>query len=686
MPSTERRFLVGVCQLYPGRKLRHGDPRWGQHTRNFHTQSHTLDSFAEAVTVRGYAFSAVMKNSYRLNANFMSSSVLSLDFHTEDERSSLESLAADPFIRDHGAFLYETPSSTPKKPRGRAVFILDTPITDAGQYSEACKALIWKYQGIADATEDAARFYYGRPSAPRNVLGHVLYGDVLQAEVLEPYLKAQTNSQRKPRGELGDVIPEKQRNKTLASYAGRLRRDGLNQVELEAALLAINASRCVPPLPDVEVISIAKSVSRYPPADSSSPQDAEAALPTLTVTNILDIKTRPVEWLWKGRIPLRKHTIIAGDPGLGKSFCTLDIAARVSHSGPWPDGGNAPQGNVLIISAEDDADDTIKPRLEEMGANLANIDIISTTVQHGEKVAYLSLADHLLQLEEAIIEHQAVLLILDPILAFTGKGTDTHRSSDVRAVLAPLSSMASRTECAVLSVLHLNKRSAELNSIYRLTASLDFVAAARSVLAVGKHPDEPETRRVLAAVKSNLAAMPPSLGFHIRDGFFTWEGEVDLDANTLLSSPVNSAEERGRLEEAKGFLEEVLRGGAVKANELFAEARGAGIAEKTLRRAKDELGVVVARVTQGNQGQGYWTWGLPQGVQPQVLQGGQDLPCEKVGHLTKFGHLTNSQAQNGPPDPPPGGVQNHKMAILTSTGGRPSYDGEAEVEDEVEAY
>jgi hypothetical protein len=282
MTTTERRFSVGICRLYPGVKLPHRDPRWGEHTHGFNAETHTLETFAEAMAVHGYAFSAVMREGYRKNENFVSSSVLALDFDTEDPRSALETLASNSFIQGHAAFLCETPSSLPGRPRSRVVFVLDQPITDAGQYVEAAKALIWRYGGTADDTGDAARFFYGRPNAPRKVLGNVLFNDILQVEVVEPYLKAmalrfRASAIAEP---VGEVIPEHHRNKTLASYAGRLRRDGLNQMEIEAALLAINTARCKPPLDDAEVIDITRSISRYPPCATTP---SELRLPTITI-------------------------------------------------------------------------------------------------------------------------------------------------------------------------------------------------------------------------------------------------------------------------------------------------------------------------------------------------------------------------------------------------------------------
>jgi hypothetical protein len=326
------------------------------------------------------------------------------------------------------------------------------------------------------------------------------------------------------------------------------------------------------------------------------------------------VRTRPVKWLWPGRIPLGKLSIFAGDPGLGKSYLTLDLSARISLGAAWPDQGNSPQGNVLIISAEDGLEDTIRPRLELLEADLRRIHAISTIVRQGDKEVAFSLAEHLSQLEQAIVQHRTVLLVLDPILAFTGKRTDTYKSSEVRAVLAPLATMADRTGCAVLAVLHLNKRSGEMNSIYRITASLDFAAAARSVLVVGKHPEDPN-RRVLAPVKTNLSAMPPSLAFRFtEDGTFYWDGLVELDANAVLAPPARGdTDEKFALRDAEHFLLTVLGEGWAESRQVLKEAKDSGISERTLRRAKEDLGVVSKREgIEGKRGGGRWYWRLPE--------------------------------------------------------------------------
>ena len=181
------------------------------------------------------------------------------------------------------------------------------------------------------------------------------------------------------------------------------------------------------------------------------------------------------------------------------------------------------------------------------------------------------------------------------------------KGSDVRAILAPLAAMAERTGCAVLAILHLNKRSGEYNGIYRLTASLDFTAAARSVLVVGKHPDD-SNRRVLAPVKSNLSAPAASLGFHFtEDGYFTWDGVVDLDANAILASP--DLEDRTIRDEAKDYLADILAAGPLPSKDVLEDGKQCGFNETTLRRAAKDIGVKSERVG-GIGKKGSWEWRL----------------------------------------------------------------------------
>jgi len=395
-----------------------------------------------------------------------------------------------------------------------------------------------------------------------------------------------------------DVIPDGQRNDTLFRIASTMRRQNLSE---SAIVTGLGAIPCETLMTEDEIRKIASSAGRYTPVETPM-----ANAPQLKITTMKNIQARRTRWLWPGKFPQGKLTVIAGDPGLGKSFLTLDVAARVSVGGLWPDGGTAPIGDVLLITAEDGLDDTVRPRLDLLGADVSRIHSIEITVDNdGESVA-LSLTDHLQQIEDAIVVYKVILLVIDPILALTGK-KDTHKSGDVRSVLAPLSAMADRTSCAVVAIMHLNKNSKEGNALYRVTSSLDFVAAARSALIVGEHPEDPD-KRVLVSIKANLSAKPASLGFHIDDrGCFIWDGIVDLDAHGVLNMPM--PEEKAARIEAKEFLAETLNDGPRPAKDVQTEARQYGISDSTLKRAATELDIQKNRV--GGIGKsGYWRWSL----------------------------------------------------------------------------
>lgn len=169
--------------------------------------------------------------------------------------------------------------------------------------------------------------------------------------------------------------------------------------------------------------------------------------------------------------------------------------------------------------------------------------------------------------------------------------------------------MAERTGCAILGVMHPNKNSKEGNLLYRISASLDFAAAARSVMVVARHPDNPE-QRVMATVKCNLSAHPQPMAFGFtHDGHFTWQGVTAVDVSQLMVA--TAREDTPALEDAKQFLRDVLADGAVLAKDVLAEARECGIKEITLRRAAKELGVDIAHLgKRGEKGGGKWTWRL----------------------------------------------------------------------------
>jgi hypothetical protein len=320
-----------------------------------------------------------------------------------------------------------------------------------------------------------------------------------------------------------------------------------------------------------------------------------------------DVEPEHVAWLWPGRIPLGKLTMTDGDPGLGKSTLILgEIAARVTTGSPWPDGQPCPQGAVVLLTAEDGLADTIRPRLDAHGADASRVFAFDAVEYGPDDERPPSLALDVARIEEAVVREGALLVVVDVLMAFLGSRTDSYRDQDVRAALSPLVKMAERTGCAVICLRHLSK-SGGANALYRGGGSIGIIGAARSGLLVAPDPED-DTRRVLAVTKCNLAAPVPALAFRLTPddergcARIAWEGETAHTAADLLAIP--DEEDRSAGDEAADFLRDLLAAGPVPSKKVKAAARAAGIAERTLNRAKKRAGVVSekAGLTEG------WVW------------------------------------------------------------------------------
>jgi RecA-family ATPase len=330
------------------------------------------------------------------------------------------------------------------------------------------------------------------------------------------------------------------------------------------------------------------------------------------LVRLSDVEPEPVRWLWPGRIPLGKLTMLDGDPGLGKSTLALDIAARLSRGDAMPDGSagdmDGPAGTV-ILTAEDGLADTVRPRLDAAGADTSLI--VALRFVEGEGQDRLPTVFDVDEIEEAITRVGARLIIVDPLVAYLGVETNSYRDQDVRYALAGLAELADRLNVAVVAVRHLNKMPGG-NPLYRGGGSIGLIAAARSGLLVAADPeDETAARRVLASTKSNLAAPPPSLAFHLVPGDWTvrvaWDGETTYSAAELLTA--EDPEERSAADEARAFLIEELASGRQPAADVKRNAIKIGIAERTLKRAKRKLAIEAER--DGFGADGTWYWRLP---------------------------------------------------------------------------
>ena len=298
---------------------------------------------------------------------------------------------------------------------------------------------------------------------------------------------------------------------------------------------------------------------------------------------------------------------------MGKSSLVADLVARVSAGRPWPDGGTAPVGNCIILSAEDAAADTICPRLEVAGADLNRVFLMRMTGGPGTKLTFSLGQD--LPLLAAAIERlgDVALLTIDPITAYLGEKVDTHQTAAVRAVLEPLDSFAARYRCATVGVTHPPKAT-QTKAMHAFTGSLAFVAAARTAFVA---VEEPETdRRLLLAVKSNIGPQASGIAYRLTTAQTSkqieavrveWDGEpVDISANEAIAAAAEDRRSSGR-REAEEFLQGYLENGPMPADQIAAAAEANGINERTLRRAKTRLRIV----SEKSGYQGAWMWRLP---------------------------------------------------------------------------
>jgi len=357
-----------------------------------------------------------------------------------------------------------------------------------------------------------------------------------------------------------------------------------------------------------------------------------------------DVEPEEVSWLWPSWLALGKLALVDGDPGLGKSAMTLDLAARVSAGTAFPDGAGCEAGGVVLLSAEDGLADTIRPRLNAAGADTSKILSLATAPDKDGHARLLSIPEDLGLIERGIKRVGARLVVVDPLMAFLSGNTNSHRDQDVRRALAPLAGLAERTEAAVLVVRHLNKAAAN-NPLYRGGGSIGIIGAARMAFVVGKDPQD-EDRRVLASTKNNLAVQPKSLMFTLEEAEagavrVVWLGDTDVSAKDLLATPQDQDHADAR-SEAVQFLSDVLVNGPVPSTEVIEEAKDAGISEKTLRRAKEIMGVVSYREGElGRRGAGRWLWKLPiAGLVMREDEVGQGVVQDgHAGQVVAEGHL-----------------------------------------------
>ena len=313
---------------------------------------------------------------------------------------------------------------------------------------------------------------------------------------------------------------------------------------------------------------------------------------TVKIIRMSDVELTPVEWLWKPYLPFGKLSVLQGNPGEGKTYFAMHLAAACTNGKLLPNMERMEHFNVIYQTAEDGLGDTVKPRLIEAGADLDRVLVID------DSEVQLTLSDE--RIEKAIIENNARLVIIDPIQAYLGADVDMNRANEVRPIFMRLGQVAQRTGCAILLIGHLNK-AAGMQSLQRGLGSIDIAAAVRSVMFIGKLKHDP-TMRILTHEKSSLAPPGASLAFSLGDeGGFRWVGEYDITADEMLSGIEPQRETK--TQQAKDLICTLLAGGKqVLSEDIDKAALERGIPGRTVRDAKRELGdALKSKIVEGRK-------------------------------------------------------------------------------------
>jgi hypothetical protein len=323
--------------------------------------------------------------------------------------------------------------------------------------------------------------------------------------------------------------------------------------------------------------------------------------PHLIITKLADVEPEAVAWLWEPYIACNKLTFLEGDPGQGKTWLMLAIAAAITRGYHLPDQDGRvgvphhEAGHVIYITAEDGIADTLRPRAEKAGADLSKLFVVEGWSAGGNIEPFSF--QHLSLLADVIHDMQARMVILDPIQAFLGGKVDMFRANEVRPFMAQLGRLAGVHRCAIIAIRHLTKGTGK--AMYRGQGSIDFTAAARSVLVVGESLED-ESKRILAQSKNSLTEKGASLVYQITNEGFFWCGTTQINADELLSNqPQKHQHQRQAVAD---WLLDLLRHGAKPATLIYDEGSAQGMAKRTIDRAKASLHVL----TYKQNSRSYW--------------------------------------------------------------------------------
>jgi hypothetical protein len=360
----------------------------------------------------------------------------------------------------------------------------------------------------------------------------------------------------------------------------------------------------------------------------------------LQVVQLSTVRPVRVDYHWKPFLPKGRPVAVEGDPGIGKSALVMMMIAHLTSGKGFPtllDGMPPPRDfppqNVCILTSEDDAGDTLRPRLEVNGGDPQRVYQITGWEQPDGDKGIVTMQD-LELLRQALEQYHPALLVFDPMQSFFGRGVDMNHANDTRPILDAVAVLCKHYDCTPLYVRHIGK-TARAKALYAGLGSIDITGNMRSVLFLGKDPDNKD-RRILAQSKSNNAKEGPSLAYVIEtveqeiwtdegDAVLVeaprlqWDGRSELTADDLQAPPEADAEETSALEQAREFVCELLKDGPVLSEDVTNAAKQAGLSWATVKRAKILAGVK-ARTTQG-EGKTPWEWYLD-----TVDEGSGDVP------------------------------------------------------------
>jgi len=380
-------------------------------------------------------------------------------------------------------------------------------------------------------------------------------------------------------------------------YAGIVRTFAGRRRVLEMAT-TLHARAADPAVSAVDLRELATQISSAIPADNDPGEDSAG------LTWLDQVTAERIAWLWPGRLPRGKLVILDGDPGVGKSTLVLDWIARLTTGTPWPDGTECRKGNALIMSAEDGAADTIRPRLDAAGGNAAHValwtDVPYTDDQGASRTRPPVLPADTDALEAKIRTTQAEMVMIDVLMAYLSAKVDAHKDQDVRGALHRLASVAERTGCCIIILRHLNKGGGS-NAIYRGGGSIGIIGQARAAYIAVKDPDdEAGQTRVLACSKMNIAKEPGGITYRLVESELhgcarvQW-GEATDRTTTELLGGASEDDAPNALDDAVGWLQRFLMeaGGEADSKDAKDAARKARISDRTLKRALQPASVTV---------------------------------------------------------------------------------------------